>query len=371
MDDDVSLMLRQSAEDFLRACRSSAARRGVRELPAAVDRARWSDMADLGWLGLGLPEALGGTGLGLDAATELVKLFGQHAFPEPFVACCVMPSVILAAAPDGPVRREIAEAMSEGRRIVTVAWQESDAELVPADRGACVHDRTLSGRKIFVPSLEAGGVILASAQTRSGPVVVAVDADRVGDRVQRHLSGMGTFSTIDFDRTPVIGDAPLIEGDAALAAVRASIEAANIALAALLTGIAKGALDATLTHIGDRVQFGRPIGSFQVIQHRCVDLHLGVQLADASWRNALRAQRRAACSRESSLATSAAKARASDVALQVTRAAIQMHGAMGFTDEAEPGFFLRAAMHGAAWLGTANLHRRRFHGARSTEAAHA
>lgn len=371
VDDEVLAMLRQSAEDFLAAHRNATPRRGVRDLPHETDRRAWSEMAELGWLGLGLPEELGGSGMGLQGAAELSVLFGRTAFPAPYIAACVMPTAILSAAAGGHASRELASDMIGGRRLLTVAWQERVGELVSAQPATRLTDGKVHGRKLFVPAVERDGVLLVHVGAAGRDALVAVAAGDPHVRWERQVSGMGTFSTVQFDDAPVLHGGPLLAGDGASLALSTALDGARIALSAQLTGLAQGALDRTIRHLNDRIQFGRQLGSFQVMQHRCVDLYVGVQLAEASWRHALRTFLQAREVPETAAAISAAKARSSDVALQVTRAAVQMHGAMGFTDEAEPGLYLRSAMHGSAWLGNAILHRRRFQEVQMREVLHA
>lgn len=371
LDSELSTMLRQSAEDFVGAQHEAAGHRGIRNLPRNIDRAVWHAMAGLGWLGLGVPESLGGSEMGLEGAAELALVFGRTVFQEPYIAACVMPTAIITAGGEKAAARELASAMIDGSRVLTLAWQEHAGQLAPTAPVARLRDGAVSGRKLFVPAVEREGVLLVHVDTLDGEAVVAVSSEDARVRCERHPSGMGPLATVHLDAAPTLHERPLLVGDDAGRGVRNALDCARIALAAQLTGVAKGVLECTLQHVADRVQFGRQVGSFQVIQHRCVNLYLGIQLADASWRHALRTWQESQDSPAAAAAISAAKARSSDVALEVSRAALQMHGAMGFTDEAQPGLYLRAAMHGAAWLGTANLHRRNFQAMRCRDTPHA
>jgi alkylation response protein AidB-like acyl-CoA dehydrogenase len=109
-----------------------------------------------------------------------------------------------------------------------------------------------------------------------------------------------------------------------------------------------------------RQQFGKPIGSFQVLQHRAVNLYIQQELCDVSITDALAEFRRESLPRSRSLAASRAKARSSDAALLVTREAVQMHGAVGFTDLHDIGLYLKRALVQSAWLGNAAQQRRRY-----------
>ena len=150
----------------------------------------------------------------------------------------------------------------------------------------------------------------------------------------------------------------LLKGAEALNALQAALAIGRVAVSAQLTGIAKGCLEQTVTYVNQRVQFGRPIGSFQSIKHRCVDLLIEVELADACWREA--ARQLDSDEQDCIASVCAAKARSSDVARKVGKEAVQMHGAMGFTEECDVGLFLRAALQLSGWLGSPHSMRRQF-----------
>src|SRR6185369_4886865 len=137
---------------------------------------------------------------------------------------------------------------------------------------------------------------------------------------------------------------------------------ALLAASAELVGLMRGALDMTLAYLRTRVQFGKPIGSFQALQHRAVDLYVQQELSAAAVaevaaqfdaEHGMSAVQRAA-------GASRVKARCSDAALLITREAIQMHGAMGFTDECDIGLYLKRALVLSGWLGNSREHRARY-----------
>jgi alkylation response protein AidB-like acyl-CoA dehydrogenase len=116
----------------------------------------------------------------------------------------------------------------------------------------------------------------------------------------------------------------------------------------------------TIDYLKTRVQFGKPIGSFQALQHRAVDLYVQQQLASAALEHVIAAMEHESDPRLRSALASRAKARCAEAALTITRAAIQLHGAIGFTDEYDAGLYLKRAMVLAAWLGGPTWHRRRY-----------
>ncbi|MDB5988075.1 MAG: uncharacterized protein JWR16_3128 [Nevskia sp.] len=355
--DDISVMLRDSAADFLAGRHDRSRLKGSIGKPQLVDRALWREMGELGWLGLELPESLGGTGMGLRESTVLAEQFGRSAFAAPYVASSVMPASLLSFAGHASAAAELSVALQDGGKVLTLAWQEAVGELgfdAPRTR---LQDGRISGLKRFVPAVECDGLLLVSVRDAAGTAVVVVAADAKGLTIEHQAAGLGSIATLRFDSTPILFDAPLLVGDIVSAALQRALDAGRIALSAQLEGLASGMLDRTVEYVKGRVQFGRPIGSFQVIQHRCVDLYIAAQLAGASWRNALRAYERGG---DAAAAISAAKARCADTAQRVGREAIQMHGAMGFTEEADIGLYVRSGLQAYAWLGTPLQHRRHF-----------
>jgi alkylation response protein AidB-like acyl-CoA dehydrogenase len=130
--------------------------------------------------------------------------------------------------------------------------------------------------------------------------------------------------------------------------------------AAELRGVMTRALEMSLDYLRTRVQFGKPIGAFQALQHRAADLYVQQQLAAAVLDEALRALDAGAAPRARAMQASRAKARCADAASRITREAIQLHGAIGFTDEYDAGLYLKRALVVSAWLGGPTYHRRRY-----------
>jgi len=359
--DDIATLLGESAAAFV-AERYGA--RGLRldiEEPQRVDRALWREMAGLGWLGLALPEPLGGLGMGMREAAVLAEIMGRKVVPEPLVAAAMMPGVLLARCdPAMELVRRLADAVSGGDSLVTIAWQEAAGEIEPDIPATRLDGKHLTGRKCFVAAAEDDALLLVSARDGDDAVLVAVEPAAPGVRVQRQAGGLMSFATIRFDAAPILDGTVLLRGAAADVALQCALEAGRVLLSAQLTGIAVGALEKTVTYVGERIQFERPIGSFQSVQHRCVDLHIATMLAGAAWRYAQRTFDAAPLEPATQAAVSAAKARSGDAAMQVCRSAVQLHGAMGFTEEGGVGIHLRAAMQLSTWLGTTTAHRRRF-----------
>ena len=310
--------------------------RALRYREPAFDRAVWRQMCELGWVALRIPEAAGGSGLGMREYCALAEECGAGLLPEPLVPCSLAARVLKGAE---------LERLIAGDTIIIPAWQERANSLALAG-DTTFRDGRLSGRKVFVPMAAGADAFLVSAEGGLG--LVARDA--VSLTIDRTQDG-GHHGTITFDNAsaePVAGD------------LAEAVEEATLATAAYLLGVMERAFAMTLTYLKTRQQFGKPIGSFQALAHRAADLKIQVALTRASVEAAavtldtssVAAIRRAAVSR--------AKARASDAAMRVTREAIQLHGGIGYTDEYDVGLYLRKAMVLANLFGSAALHRARY-----------
>jgi alkylation response protein AidB-like acyl-CoA dehydrogenase len=362
--DDTLRMLLDSAEAFLREAHSLKRVHNLRNEPDSFDAAMWGQMAYNGWLGICLPEALGGAGLGIEAAAELSALFGAALMPEPFALSAVAPASILAASNDTSMRSHLAQCLCDGTRVLTLAWQDALGQLearwggvtlVPERDGFRLH-----GRKMMVDCAATDWLVTAVQGTT--PVVLAVARSAVEnpDTMCRLADGSQVLS-IDFDGFQVSSDAVLLHGEPARVAVNRALNDARLTTSAHLAGLAGKAMDLSAAYVSQRIQFGVPVSSFQVIRHRLVDLDLQRRLSFASWRHAARlAMIDNTSPTDLSLAVSAAKARCSETALLAARSAIQLHGAMGYTSEAEIGLFMDAALRHASALGNASAHRRQF-----------
>lgn len=366
-DDDVVSMLRDSAVGFLAAQHRVDRLKGHIGEPRAIDRAVWAQMAGMGWLGLALDEALGGSGMGVMEAAALCEVFGQQLFPEPFIAAALMPAVLLNACGVTDRSSALSAGLNSGELRLAVAWQEGRDDFASAPRTTTLAAGRLNGVKHFVTAVEPGSVLLVSALADGLPVWLELPSDAAGVRIERRASGAGSLSTVHFTDVPV-SSAPLCSGERAAWAGARLLDTALVCASAYLAGVAQGCLDKTVAFVNERVQFDHPLSAFQTVAHRCVDLLIETHLADAAWRHAAARLAKAgfgAAPAEVLAAISAGKARCGDAAQKVGRVAVQLHGGMGFTEEADIGLYLRAALQHAAWLGNGTAQRRRFMAARS------
>lgn len=320
---------------------------------ATNNDALWPAMAELGWLALALPESHQGAGLGLAEITALTRLFGLSALSTRFVSQCILPSYILAKADiNNDAVQALCESLSEGRQNLTLAWQEQRGQT----EYLAIHSKldenfVLQGNKCFVPSCDNAEQILVTAEMNHEKVIVVVDRSLAGVTIDIDFQSPLGFGNIHFDQVKLNPAAILLRGETAEQALNNSIHAGQLAVAAELEGLASGCLEKTLDHIKTRKQFKQSIGSFQAIRHRCVDLLMATRLAESSWRRAVRNSKLEPAEQLEQIY--AAKSRAADTAFKVAKESVQMHGAMGFTEELGLGSYMRSALALAPWLGAA------------------
>jgi alkylation response protein AidB-like acyl-CoA dehydrogenase len=312
--------------------------RALRFTEPGFDRDTWREMCNMGWLGLRIPEDDGGSGLGAREFCGLAEELGAALVPEPLIAAA-MAVQLLPPEQLGPVLA--------GERIVLPAWQDK-ANSIELIGDTALRDGKLNGRKVFIPMAAGADAFLVTVP--GGLALVERDAPGVSLETVQTQDG-GNYGMLILDNAP----AQAIEGDAIEA-----LEHAIMASSAYLLGLMDRAFNITLDYMKTREQFGRKIGAFQALQHRAVDMQIQVSLTRATINTAATALDTAPTLAQRQAAVSRAKVRASDAAMVVTRACIQLHGGIGYTDAADIGLFLRKAMVLAPLYGPPHVHRRRF-----------
>ena len=302
------------------------------------DRGVWRTICELGWVGLRTPEAAGGAGLGVTEFCALAEELGAGLRPEPLInaACSAV-----ALPPE-----ELAGVLA-GDTVVLPAWQEA-ADTIQIGRDTVIEDGHVTGRKVFVAMAAGADAFLVTV--RDGLALVRSDAPGVHLTRQDTQDG-GHYATLSLDKSP----GQFISGD-----LSGAIEEATLLTAASLLGVMERSFELSLDYLRTRKQFGRPIGSFQALQHRAADLKLQCALTRASVESAAAVLDSDAPPALRLAAVSRAKARAATAALLVTRQAIQLHGGIGYTDEYDVGLYLRKAMVLANMFGSARVHRARY-----------
>ena len=358
-------MLADSVADFAARGTDIARVRKLRGSAAEYDRAVWKKMAELGWLGILVPEQYGGLGLGLTEMAIVARGLARGLAPEPLAATAVLSATALVAAENEALKCEQLPRLVSGQVLPALAWQEDAGVLDPAAARASATPfeggYKLSGTKRFIAGSAQADAFLVTARAGEAVVLLWVPRDTAGARLALETLADGrAFGTLELKDALVPKAHVAASGAAAAAALSVAFDHANAIAAAELAGVMERALEMSLDYLKTRVQFGKPIGSFQALQHRAVDLHIHREVANAVLEESLAVLdlRPAAAARAA--AASRVKARCADAALKITRETIQLHGAIGFTDDYDAGLYLKRALTLAAWLGGATWHRRRY-----------
>ena len=346
-------LLRESAARFAAAAGAKMAR-GFRAQDASFSPARLRQAGELGWLAMLVPTSVNGLGLGLTELALVLEQAGRGLVCEPIA----LAAVSAAALAQGHAAHPIMERVMAGAALVVPALQESangDDPVAPrtraAGKGAAMR---VSGRKMFVCADGAEG-FLVSANGSDGPALCYVARDASGIAVSAMPTVEGRrLATLDLADAP----ADLIPArQSSRNAVDALHSLALIALSAELLGVMEKAHEITLDYLRIRQQFGKPIGSFQALAHQAADMHIRV----AATRSLLfQVAANNDVYRIDPAMAVALKAKASEDAMHVTQGCIQLHGAIGFTDEHDIGLYLKRAMLLSSLLGNAAAQRRRY-----------
>ncbi len=315
--------------------------RGLRFQDPGFDRAILAQMGELGWIGLRLPEAAGGAGLGVSEMGALAEELGAGLAPEPLIPCALSAALLAAVGDTRHLPRLLA-----GEAVVLTAWQErADTLDIPG---------TPDAPRRFLPMAAGADLFLLTLREGSRIALHALPAEGADLTVERTQDG-GNLGTL----RPDLARAERIADDVG-AVLAALLDEAALATAAGLLGGMERAFAMTLDYLKTRQQFGKIIGSFQALQHRAADVRMQVALTRASVEAAAVALDAGASGDARRAVVSRAKARAAESAMRVTRECIQLHGGIGYTDQYDVGLYLRKAMVLANQYGSAALHRRRF-----------
>ena len=346
-------LLRDSAAKFIAAAGPKVAR-GFRDQEASFAPARLREAGELGWLGILVPDSANGLGLGLTELALVLEQAGRGLVCEPIG----LAAISAAALAQGRAPHPMLERVMAGAALVVPALQEGghgDDPLSPRTQvvgeGGSLR---VSGSKVFVCADGAEG-FLVSASGRDGPELCYVARDAPGCTLSATQTVDGRkLSTLTLADTP----ADLVPSrQSSRNAVDALHNLALLALSCELLGVMEKAQEITFDYLRIRKQFGKLIGSFQALQHKAVDIYTRTE-ATRSLVYQIAANNDPY--RIDPVLAVAVKAKASEDALIVTQACIQLHGAIGFTDEHDIGLYLKRAMLLSSLLGNAAAQRRRY-----------
>jgi len=319
-----------------------------REMPLSFSRAMlddpkgfpveaWRGLCDLGWLGLAVPESLGGSGLGLLDLALVLEEAGAVALPGPYTSAVSLALPVLLATADDAQKRAFVPEVASGRRRVACAiaerrarWSADGIEAVARRDGTSF---VLDGTKLFVPDAGEADTLLVAVRLDDaiGWFILPTGVPGVTVTAMKTIDQTRRLFVVALEGVRL--EAPCLLGGRAFAAAHLddAIDRAKVAMAAGMVGAADRALAMTVEYVGLREQFGRAIATFQAIQHRCADMKVAVEHARSLVYYAAWACDTGAADRR--LAAAMAKAFASDACPQVAADAVQLHGGIGFTWE--------------------------------------
>ena len=352
--------LRESVRRFLAERAPLTRVRELMETTEGTDPDVWRQAsAQLGLPGIAVPEEYGGAGFSFAEQAIVLEELGAALFTGPYLASAVLAATALLASDDEAAKKDLLPGIAAGEIVATLAFTEDDGSWDPAAiRLAAVENRgwRLDGHKSFVLDGHAADLILVVAATGGKLSLFAVTpaAEGLTRRALPTLDQTRKLGRLTFSDTParLIG-----EHGAARAVLDHTLDVAAVALAAEQLGGAQRALDMAVGYAKVRHQFGRPIGSFQAIKHRCADLLVEVESLRSAVGYAAAAV--AAGSTEVPVLASLVGAYASEVYSHVAGENIQIHGGIGFTWEHDAHLYLKRAKASELFLGDASYHRAR------------
>lgn len=340
---DDQLALRDGARELLGDLAAMPRVRAVVEEGGGYDPKLWEAMVEQGWLGVDLPEDRGGLGLSAVEVAVLADEVGRHAAPAPFV-----PGVLALGALARAGQSERVERILGDGAVGTVAWSRDPGAVRAAPSG---DGWVLTGRPDPVPYAPSADVVVVPATGPDGPALFALDQAESGRPArQPAMDRTRELGWVHLDGTPAVR----LGGAGAVAAL---VDRGATFVSAEMLGGASLVLDLAVGYAKDRVQFGRPIGSFQAVKHRCADILVDVEgmRSTTYWA----AWCIGAGSPEASVAASTAKVWCSDAARRVMASALQVHGGIGFTWEHDLHLFLKRSQLDQLTFGDAAFHRER------------
>jgi alkylation response protein AidB-like acyl-CoA dehydrogenase len=365
---DEQEMLRQTARDFLAENCPTTFVRQMMEDDQGYAPALWKKMADLGWLGLAFPEAYGGQGLGFVDLTVILEEMGAALLPSPFFSTVILAGQTILIGGSEAQKHAYLPKIADGSLLATLAMTEPsgrfDAEGISEMQAVSEGDGfQLSGTKLFVLDAHVSDLLLVAARTKDagdksfGVSLFLVEANTPGISVTllKTMDQTRKQCEVVFDQVSVGRDRLLGHLDMGWPILQKVLTLATAALCAEMAGGAQRVLEMSVSYAKERVQFGRPIGSFQAIKHKCAEMMLQVESAKSAAYYAAWAVDEDVP--EVPLAVSMAKAYCSDAYRYTAGEGIQVHGGIGFTWEHDMHLYFKRAKYCECTFGDATYHR--------------
>ena len=356
--------IKDAAREFLSHEMPSADVRRLIATETAFDPDVWRQCADQGYTGLMFPEEYGGVGLGLVEMAATLEEMGRALLPGPFVSTVLFAGTALSSGVNERLKQTYLAPICRGEARATVAVLERSAswhrDAVAMEAKDDEAGYLLTGEKLFVGDASIADFMIVAARTSDRDLMLLL--------VPTQTSGLQTMMTpsvdltrrlyrVTFDRVQVPHDHLVARGADAEVALQHAINVTALGLSAEMVGGMQYLVDHTVGYTKTRSQFGRPIASFQAVQHKCVDMFALVEGSRSATYYAAWALGQG--DPDAELAVSVAKAYTSDAFREVGNMAIQAQGGMGFTWENDTHLYYRRAKGSELACGDATFHRDR------------
>jgi alkylation response protein AidB-like acyl-CoA dehydrogenase len=358
-------MLRQSARDFLAKESPMTYVRQMMEDERGFSDAVWKKMADLGWMGLVLPEEHGGAGFDFVDLVVVLEEMGRVVLPGPYLST-VLGAVAILEGGSAEQKKALLPGIAAGELRVAIAQLEPDArwdadgvQLVATPDGG---GWKLTGTKLFVPDAHTADLLIVAGRTPGsrgtegvGLFLADAGARGVSTTLLKTMDQTRKLCEVTLKDVTVAADRVLAEPGAGWAVLDRVADRGKVALAAEMCGGAQKVLEMSVEYAKVREQFGRPIGSFQAIQHKCANMLVEVESSKsatyyAAWAVANDVP-------EAPLAAAMAKAYTSDAYRHTAGEGIQIHGGIGFTWEHDMHIYFKRAKSSEVTYGDATWNR--------------
>ena len=358
-------MLRQSVREFLEAECPMTYVRQMMEDERGFSEDQWRKMAELGWTGLIVPEQYGGAGLNMVDMVVVLEEMGKVVFPGPFFASAILGGIAIDLGGSEAQKQRWLPGLADGSQRATLAQVEEsgrwDADGIQLPAKAAGGGFTVSGTKLFVHDAHNADLLIVPVRTGGAGtdgitmLVAERKAKGVAVRVLKTMDQTRKLCEVTFDNVAVGKDAVLGEVGKGWGLLDRLVDRAKVALCAEMCGGAQKVLDMSVAYAKVREQFGKPIGSFQAIQHKCANMMVQVESAKSATYYAAWAVANDVA--EAHLAACMAKAYTSDAYRFVSGEGIQIHGGIGFTWEHDMHLYFKRAKSSEVTFGDATWNR--------------
>ncbi len=358
-------MLRKTARDFLQTECPTTLVKEMADDEQGYTTELWGKMAELGWMGLALPEEYDGMGMSFLDLSVLLEEMGRACLPGPFFSTVVLGGFTITEAGNEEQKKDLLPKIAAGEVILAMALTEPSASYDPAAVTVQAvpdkDDYVISGTKLFVENAHIADYMVCVTRTKDGSspedgiTLFLVDGKSPGisTTVLKTIAGDKQCEVI-FDNVRVPKKNILGELDKGWPVVAKMLEMAAVAKCAEMVGGAQAALDMSVAYAKERIQFGRPIGSFQAIQHHCANMVTDV---DGSRFITYQAAWKVSEGLPATMEVSMAKAWVSEAYRRVTQLGHQIHGGIGFCMDHDMPLYFKEAKAAESTFGNADWHR--------------